>query len=186
MPSSPSAIWAASGWPPDKIERLDAIASRTWLRTLDDRLGISREELKLRQKEPSSKLPCLEPLLADKCWHLVPRPDGDRFDEHNPWGFKVKVPHHLYNRGERYNLAISRGTLTEEERYKINEHIIQTIRMLEHLPFPPSSALRARDCRRSSRADGWQGLPTPADRSTDERTSPHHGYRRYFRGADRQ
>ncbi|HHQ4778314.1 TPA: HD domain-containing phosphohydrolase [Aeromonas veronii] len=121
---------------PDKIERLDAIASRTWLRTLDDRLGISREELKLRQKEPSSKLPCLEPLLADKCWHLVPRPDGDRFDEHNPWGFKVKVPHHLYNRGERYNLAISRGTLTEEERYKINEHIIQTIRMLEHLPFP--------------------------------------------------
>ena len=46
------------------------------------------------------------------------------------------MPTHLYNRGERYNLAIGRGTLTEEERYKINEHIIQTIRMLERLPFP--------------------------------------------------
>lgn len=121
---------------PEKLARLDAIARRTWLRTLDDRLGISREELKLRQEEPASKLPCLESLLADKHWHLVPRPDGDLFDQHNPWGFKVKVPHHLYNRGEKYNLAISRGTLTEEERYKINEHIIQTIRMLERLPFP--------------------------------------------------
>lgn len=121
---------------PEKLTRLDAIASRTWLRTLDDRLGISREELKLRQSEPAAPLPCVEPLLADKAAHLIPRPVHDRLDEHNPWGFKVKVPTHLYNRGERYNLAIGRGTLTEEERYKINEHIIQTIRMLERLPFP--------------------------------------------------
>ncbi len=121
---------------PEKIERLDAIASRTWLRTLDDRLGISREELKLRHSEPAATLPCTEQLLADKCWHLIPRPGQDRFDEQNQWRFKVKVPDYLYNRGERYNLAISRGTLTEEERYKINEHIIQSIRMLERLPFP--------------------------------------------------
>ena len=121
---------------PEKIERLNTIARRTWLRTLDDRLGISREELKLRQGEPAPELPFLEPLLADKSCHLIPRPEQERFDEHNSWNFKVKVPHYLYNRGERYNLAISRGTLTEEERYKINEHIIQTIRMLERLPFP--------------------------------------------------
>lgn len=121
---------------PEKLTRLDAIASRTWLRTLDDRLGISREELKLRQGEPAAPLPCVEPLLADKAAHLIPRPVHDQLDERNPWGFKVRVPTHLYNRGERYNLAIGRGTLTEEERYKINEHIIQTIRMLERLPFP--------------------------------------------------
>ncbi|MFK8773396.1 HD-GYP domain-containing protein, partial [Aeromonas caviae] len=65
-----------------------------------------------------------------------PRPAQDNLARHNPWGFKVRVPAHLYNRGEHYNLAIGRGTLTEEERYKINEHIIQTIRMLERLPFP--------------------------------------------------
>jgi HD-GYP domain-containing protein (c-di-GMP phosphodiesterase class II) len=48
----------------------------------------------------------------------------------------MDVPEDLYNRGEIYNLCISRGTLTEEERFKINEHIIQTIRMLGRLPFP--------------------------------------------------
>ncbi|WP_042010476.1 HD domain-containing phosphohydrolase [Aeromonas fluvialis] len=121
---------------PEKLERLDAIANRTWLRTLDDRLGISQEELKRRQAEPAAILPCLEPLLADKPEHLIPHPGHDNLALNNPWGFKVKVPTHLYNRGERYNLAISRGTLTEEERYKINDHIIQTIRMLERLPFP--------------------------------------------------
>ena len=31
---------------------------------------------------------------------------------------------------------IGRGTLTDEERYKINEHIVQTIVMLSRLPFP--------------------------------------------------
>ena len=34
------------------------------------------------------------------------------------------------------NLAIARGTLAEEERYKINEHIVQTLIMLSQLPFP--------------------------------------------------
>lgn len=34
------------------------------------------------------------------------------------------------------NLQISRGTLTEEERLIINGHMVQTIRMLEKLPFP--------------------------------------------------
>jgi len=33
-------------------------------------------------------------------------------------------------------LELARGTLTTEERFKINEHVIQTIRMLEQLPFP--------------------------------------------------
>ncbi|MFZ6752347.1 HD-GYP domain-containing protein [Undibacterium sp. Dicai25W] len=43
---------------------------------------------------------------------------------------------HLYNRGELYNLRVKRGTLSEEERYKINEHLVQTIKMLTQLPFP--------------------------------------------------
>ena len=48
----------------------------------------------------------------------------------------MRVPEYLYNRGELYNLCVARGTLAEEERYKINEHIIQTIIMLHKLPFP--------------------------------------------------
>ena len=46
------------------------------------------------------------------------------------------MPPHKYNLGEVYNLSIARGTLTAEERFKINDHIVQTIVMLESLPFP--------------------------------------------------
>ncbi|UBO73328.1 HD domain-containing phosphohydrolase [Aeromonas rivuli] len=120
---------------PERLEQLQRIASRSWLRTLDDRLGIGVEEFKRHGRAPLP-LPCRESLLADKPEHRIPRPDHDRLEADNPWGFKVKVPECLYDRGELHNLGIRRGTLSEEERYKINEHIIQTIRMLERLPFP--------------------------------------------------
>jgi HD-GYP domain-containing protein (c-di-GMP phosphodiesterase class II) len=48
----------------------------------------------------------------------------------------MPVPELLYNKGELYNLSVARGTLSEEERYKINEHIVQTFIMLSRLPFP--------------------------------------------------
>lgn len=121
---------------PDKVERLKAIARRQWLRTLDDRLGISGHDLMLRQRVPSPDLPVWEDLLADKPEHITERAEDDCMDAQNPWGFKVPAPAHLYNRGELYNLSIARGTLTNEDRYKINEHIVQTIKMLSALPFP--------------------------------------------------
>jgi len=37
---------------------------------------------------------------------------------------------------EVYNLSITRGTLTAEERAIINNHIVVTINMLESLPYP--------------------------------------------------
>jgi HD-GYP domain-containing protein (c-di-GMP phosphodiesterase class II) len=46
------------------------------------------------------------------------------------------VPEHKFNLGEIYNLSVKRGTLTAEDRYKINDHMVQTIIMLEALPFP--------------------------------------------------
>ena len=42
----------------------------------------------------------------------------------------------LLNEDEIYNLHISRGTLTDEERAIINGHMAATIRMLESLPYP--------------------------------------------------
>jgi HD-GYP domain-containing protein (c-di-GMP phosphodiesterase class II)/HAMP domain-containing protein len=121
---------------PERVERIQAIGSRRWLRTLSDRLGISYEERQRKERTPEPLLPVEEPLLADKPEHLFLRSERDKLAEDNPWGFKVKVPEHLYNRGELYNLCVARGTLSEEERFKINEHIIQTIIMLEKLPFP--------------------------------------------------
>ena len=119
----------------DKQDRVREIASRTWVRHLDDRLGLSQDEEKRFGDTPAQDLPAVENLLADKPDHIVVRDNPNPFGD-NPWSFKMDVPEHLYNYGEVYNLCIQRGTLTNEERFKINDHIIQTIIMLEQLPFP--------------------------------------------------
>ncbi|MBX8625712.1 HD domain-containing protein [Pseudomonas glycinae] len=118
------------------LQRLQGIARRTWTRTLDDRLGLSWEENRRQARTPAPPLPVTEPLLADKPEHLLERAEGELIPENNPWGFKLDVPPYKYNRGELYNLSIPRGTLTREERYIINHHMVQTILMLSHLPFP--------------------------------------------------
>ncbi|MBX3185037.1 MAG: GAF domain-containing protein [Polyangiaceae bacterium] len=46
----------------------------------------------------------------------------------------------LLSDDELENLCISRGTLTEAERLIINGHMVQTIQMLEALPFPRNLA----------------------------------------------
>ncbi len=122
---------------PDRIERVKQIAEIKWTRTLSDRLGLSYEELKRVEREPEPALPCEENLLANRYDHIIYREGMEQTAaEDNPWGFKLDVPEHKYNLGEIYNLCIARGTLTEEERFKINDHIVQTIIMLEALPFP--------------------------------------------------
>ena len=124
------------GMAPEKIERLKQVAERTWTRTLDDRVGLSHEELKRQAALPVKLLPVVEKLLDDKPEHIILREERDQMPEDNAWGFKMKVPEYKYNHGELYNLSIMRGTLTDEERYVINDHIVQTIIMLESLPFP--------------------------------------------------
>lgn len=121
---------------PERQARLQEIAARTWTRTLDDRIGISHEEAERKARAPAAPLPAVEPLLADKPEHLFERRPQDRMPADNKWGFRMPVPELLYNKGELYNLGVARGTLSEEERYKINEHIVQTFIMLSQLPFP--------------------------------------------------
>ena len=121
---------------PEKLERLQRIAGYDWTRTLDDRLGVSWEERQRMQRDAASPLPVTEKLLNNKVQHLIERQAVDRLATDNPWGFRMDTPEYKYNRGELYNLEVGRGTLTEEERYKINDHIMQTIIMLEKLPYP--------------------------------------------------
>ena len=118
------------------LQRLDKLSRITWMRTLDDRLGVSWEENKRQARTPAPTLPVSEKLLADKPAHLLERDENELIPEDNPWGFKLDVPRYKFNRGELYNLSITRGTLTREERYIINHHMVQTIMMLSHLPFP--------------------------------------------------
>lgn len=120
---------------PEKLARLEKIASRTWLRTLDDRIGLSYEEQTRKAQTTAAPLPVREPLLADKAEHIIPRQAGDQIRSDKRWGFKLNVPPYIQNRGEIYNLSIGRGTLTDEERFIINDHIVQTIIMLSQLPF---------------------------------------------------
>mgnify|MGYP002661725799 CR=1 FL=1 len=99
---------------PDKQARLREIGMRRWQRTLDDRLGLSRDEL-ARKPANDGPLPIEETLLADKPEHRIERPESERIPADNRWGFRMDVPELLYNRGELHNLSISRGTLTAED-----------------------------------------------------------------------
>ena len=100
---------------PEHIARIQALAQRTWRRTLSDRIGISHEEQQRKQAMAEVELPTQEPLLADRADHLFARGPRDILKADNAWGFKVNVPEHLYNRGELYNLSIGRGTLARFE-----------------------------------------------------------------------
>ncbi|PSW20763.1 phosphohydrolase [Photobacterium sanctipauli] len=118
---------------PEKVDNIERIAAQTWIRHFDDRLGLSPIE-EIAITDTPQQVPVTETLLSDKPQHIIHR---DRDVEFDPkFGIKIDVPEHLYNLGEIYNLSISRGTLTKEDRYKINEHMISTIKMLENLPFP--------------------------------------------------
>lgn len=117
----------------DKVKRILDIAEKTWQRNFDNRLGLSPvEELNVSKEQPS--LPATEKLLANKPEHIIKRDRPLEFDPKH--GIKMDVPDHLYDMGEVYNLSVARGTLTAEDRFKINEHMISTIKMLENLPFP--------------------------------------------------
>jgi HD-GYP domain-containing protein (c-di-GMP phosphodiesterase class II)/HAMP domain-containing protein len=120
----------------EKMVRLNSIAAKTWRRTLSDRIGISWEEAQRKQRNAEAELPAVEPLLADKDEHIIYRSAEEVIAEDNPWNFKLDTPTHKYNRGELYNLSVARGTLANEERFKINDHMVQTIIMLNQLPFP--------------------------------------------------
>ncbi|WP_337997355.1 GAF and HD-GYP domain-containing protein [Oleispirillum naphthae] len=99
----------------DRIARLKEIGARTFTRTFDRTIGLSWEETNRVKAAPElCATPGTEHLLADRADH--------------------KTGH--YDLGELYNLAVRRGTLTDEERAKINDHIVVTIRMLKELPFP--------------------------------------------------
>lgn len=132
----------------EAVARLREIGAQTWWRHFDQRLGLSGEEARRLQEagvaSTEDSLPVREPLLADRPEHLVPwgerKPPVEQGDPRNTYGFDMTLPAHKQNMGELYNLSIRRGTLTEEDRFKINDHIVQTYIMLKGLPWPDALA----------------------------------------------
>jgi hypothetical protein len=87
-----------------------------------------------QQRVSTHSLPATEQLLADKAEQIIPRnakATADAIAGQN----NLNQPEHGFNHGELYNLTIESGTLTTEERFRINEHILTTIKMLESLPY---------------------------------------------------
>ena len=119
------------------LARLNALAKITWQRHFDDKLGLSPVE-QVQVKNNDTVLPVREYLLSDKPQHIKTRAKPIQYEAR--FGIKMTPTEYEYNRGELYNLSIARGTLTAEDRFKINEHIISTIKMLDNLPFPPELA----------------------------------------------
>jgi hypothetical protein len=157
----------------DKIARLKSLASIRWLRHFDDRLGLSwgetRRRAALKDAADDVSLPVAEHLLADKSEHVVPRENWTE-ERYRRYGFQFDVPENLYNRGELYNLSVRTGTLTAEERFKIDEHVAQTIVMLEHIPFPDN--LRRVPEFAGNHHEALDGSGGPRKLSTDEISIP--------------
>ena len=119
----------------DKQTRIKEIANQEWQRNFDDSLGLGEVEILRYDNTKNKNLPYTEKLLSDKKQHIIKREHFD-YNSYEKDGFKEEVPENLYNYGEVYNLCIAKGTLSPEERYKINEHVIMSIKMLEKIPFP--------------------------------------------------
>lgn len=126
----------------EAIERLRRLGQATWLRHFDDGLGLAAAERRRLEgsRAGAPALPAIEPLLADKPQHRVEwgdnKPAVERDDPRNALGFDMKLPAYRQDMGELHNLSIRRGTLTDEDRFAINDHIVQTLIMLKQLPWP--------------------------------------------------
>ena len=115
----------------EDVERLIEISQRTFVRTLDRQLGLSWEENQ-RISEAEKITPAIEQILQNNPSHKIAWEKEKMSDSR----FSLQPEKYKFNFGELYNLSAQRGTLTSEERFLINDHIIQTINMLKDLPYP--------------------------------------------------
>ncbi|PSL16102.1 HAMP domain-containing protein [Marinobacterium halophilum] len=124
----------------EAVAEIRRIGAQEWWRHFDNRPGLSHEELERMPEDDTTTLPVKETLLADRPEHYQPwngaRPPVEVGNPANSWGFDMQLPEAEWNLGELYNLTQRYGTLTPEERFTINNHIVQTIRMLNQLPWP--------------------------------------------------
>jgi HD-GYP domain-containing protein (c-di-GMP phosphodiesterase class II) len=119
----------------EEYARLLQISSITWERNFSKQIGISWQEKALIQKaEKEERLPAQEQLLYDGKEHEIERMQSD-LQLYEKEHIKMEVPKLLYNKGEIYNLSIPIGTITTEEKFKIQEHAIHTLKILKELPW---------------------------------------------------
>jgi len=119
----------------EDCQRLYKISTITWERNFSKYIGISwQERERLMEAHGEEKLPATERLLYDGLEHKIPRSVSD-LKLYKEEKIKMEIPELLYNKGELYNLCIPLGTITKEEKFKIQEHAIHTLKILKELPW---------------------------------------------------
>jgi len=118
----------------EECDRIEQISNITWERNFSKLLGLSWKEREAFNFQVQEELPATEKLLADLPEHYIPRTKSD-FNLYKKENIKMEIPELLYNKGELYNLCIPMGTITKEEKFKIQEHAIHTLKILKELPW---------------------------------------------------
>jgi len=118
----------------EEIRRLKELSELRWERNFPKHLGLSWQERELMDPHLDERLPAMERLISDGPEYEIPRKASD-YTLYHKEEITMQVPALLYNRGELYNLCIPVGTITEEEKFKIQEHAIHTLRILRELPW---------------------------------------------------
>jgi HD-GYP domain-containing protein (c-di-GMP phosphodiesterase class II) len=140
----------------DKSTKLETIYDR--IHTVDVRFEVLRRDAEIRYLRASAIEGAdkgalthafeadLDAIEADRAFLREANLGGETIDPakveriktiaERRWRAPDGTEKELLSEEEVYNLCISRGTLTAEERQVMNEHMTVTIQMLEKLPFP--------------------------------------------------
>jgi len=140
-------------------DRIHTVATRFEVIKRDEEIKFLKKQLSIQKKDSLSDVDKKEAIKKARILYLkrIKQLDEDKtFIEESNFGGEFmsqdrkdrvkKISSYRYkdngsaksflSDNEVYNLCISRGTLTPEERKVINDHIVVTIEMLEQLPYP--------------------------------------------------
>jgi len=141
------------------FDRIHIVATRFEVIKRDEEIKFLKKQLSIQKKNHLSDMDKKEAIRKARVLYLkkIKQLDEDKtFIEESNFGGEFmsqdrkdrveKIASYRYkdngsaksflSDNEVYNLCISRGTLTAEERKVINDHIVVTIEMLEQLPYP--------------------------------------------------
>jgi HD-GYP domain-containing protein (c-di-GMP phosphodiesterase class II) len=136
------------------FDRIELVDSRFEVLKAQAEIEMLRKQIEALQKGRPDRLPSMEVQLRaykeqlDDDREFIRKANiGGEFmtQEHQDRVRSIGAYTYINDKGERvpflseneiYNLNIARGTLTNEEREIINNHIVVTINMLESLPYP--------------------------------------------------
>jgi len=135
------------------FDRIHAVLTKFELLKREEELKFQKEKAAIRGKDKKNRIAELElkyqaklKQIEDDCAFIKTCNIGGEFMEQAKLDRLNQIAQqkmvldgkevNFLTENEVYNLSIKRGTLTEEERLKIQDHVVVTIKMLQELPWP--------------------------------------------------